>query len=285
MLIRKLAYETFGGLVAEHTHEGFLYRIDLDLRPAGAQGSLVTSDEALANYYELWADTWEKATFTKARPVAGDLEFGWRTIRSVDPMIYRKSMDYAAVRSIRERKEKFEATRDEGSAGFDVKLDSGGIREVEFVAQAMQLLHGARIPQIRSRATAGALEQLAAVGLIPRESAEALLDDYLFLRRVENRLQMEAERQVHLVSNRAGPATRLARAMGYRGDSACRNFQAELERRRERIRTVHGSLLSRAAAERGSERVLELFVRGAPRLAAFPAVRRMIEGLAVRFAT
>jgi glutamate-ammonia-ligase adenylyltransferase len=276
--------QTFGGLVETHSDEGFLYRIDLDLRPAGAQGSLVVSDDALSDYYELWADTWEKATFTKARPVAGDLEFGWRTVRNIDPMIYRRSMDYAAVRSIRELKEKFEAARGGGAAGFNVKLDSGGIRDVEFVAQAMQLLHGARIPQIRSRATAAALEQLAAVGLIPRESAEALLDDYLFLRRVENRLQMEAERQVHLVSNRTQSAMRLAHAMGYRGDSAREEFQAELERRRERVRSAYGSLLSQGAAERGSERVLELFVRGAPRLAAFPAVRRMLEGLAERFA-
>jgi glutamate-ammonia-ligase adenylyltransferase len=277
--------QVFGALVGAHTSEGFLYRIDLDLRPAGAQGALTVSDEALEAYYELWADTWEKATFTKARPVAGDLEFGWRTVRAVDPMIYRSTMDYGAVRSIRELKEKFAEAQGGGEAGFNVKLDSGGIREVEFVAQAMQLLHGARIPQIRSRSTAAGLEQLAAVGLVTRVRAEALLDDYLFLRRVENRLQMEAERQVHLVPVQAAAVSRLARAMGYRGDSAGSEFQGELDRRRERVRDAYESLLSQGGAGRGADRVLDLFLRGAPsRLVHFPASRSMLEELAERFA-
>ena len=212
--------QNFGTIASAHTDEGFLYRVDLDLRPSGAQGAIVVNDEALLSYYELWADTWEKATFTKARPVAGALEFGWRAIRAIDPLIYLSTRDYAAVRSIRELKDQFEQAHGAGDDGFDVKLDAGGIREVEFVAQAMQLLHGAGIPQLRTRSTLEAIGQLAEVGLLEGDRADTLARDYLTLRRLENRLQMEAERQVHKLPRDAGAMDRVARACGFTGDTA-----------------------------------------------------------------
>lgn len=276
--------QTFGALVSENTSDGFLYRVDVDLRPAGAQGALVISQETLESYYELWADTWEKATFTKARPVAGDLALGWRAVRAVAPMTYLSSMDYAAVQGIRELKEKFEQAKGGHDKGFNVKLDPGGIREVEFIAQAMQLLHGARIPQIRCRGTMEALEQLARVGLIPEETVDVLRDDYLFLRRVENRLQMEAERQVHRVPFDPQRAERLARAMEFCGKDAQSEFEAELAQRRDRVHAAYAAVLAQGGAESGAERVFDLFARGTPRLVAFPATRRMLERLAELFA-
>ena len=104
-------------------------------------------------YYDAWAATWEKAAFMKARPVAGDLEFGWHVIRSIDPMIYRSSMDLAGVAAMREMKQRIEDAKGRVGATFNVKLGSGGIRDIEFVCQALQLLHGGRMPQVRDRST------------------------------------------------------------------------------------------------------------------------------------
>ena len=276
--------QQFGTIVGAHTEEGFLYRIDLDLRPSGAQGSLVVSDQGLESYFDLWADTWERATFTKARPVAGDIAFGWRTLRAIDPMIYRSAMDYSAVRSIRELKERFELSHRAGNHGFDVKLDRGGIREVEFVAQALQLLQGGRIPQLRTRSTREALDQLARLGLVPREQAEALKRDYLYLRRVENRLQMEAERQVHALPRDAAGRERLARALGYEGASGVAEFETAIDACRERVHASYQSVLAGSGADRGAERVLDIFLGGNSQLVDAPATRSMMEELAERFA-
>jgi len=274
----QLAQE-FGSLLGTATREGFLYRPDLDLRPQGAQGTLVISGAALAHYFGLWADTWEKAAYMKARPVAGDLELGWRVIRSLDPMTYRSTMDYAAVHAIRSLKDRVEEQHGHSEAGFNVKIDRGGIRDVEFVAQALQLLHGARIPQVRSRSTQVALQSLAQVGLLPQERVDNLLADYRFLRRIENRLQMEAERQVHLVPKQGQALTRLARSMGYRDEHATREFEEALQTHRERVLELFSSVVS----DEGLSRIFELFARNVPHLVAFDASRKMIEALVEQF--
>ncbi len=271
-----------GHLVTATTEEGFLYRVDLDLRPEGKVGPLVISGDMLANYYELWAATWEKAAFMKARPVAGDVGLGWRTIRTIDPMIYRSAMDFAGVAAIKEMKEKIEGAKEKHGAAFDVKIGAGGIRDVEFVAQALQLLHGGRIPQVRGRSTQSALVALAQVGVLPRADSADLLAAYRFLRRTENRLQMEEERQTHRLPDDLQGMERLARALGFAGPAAAAaaDFEATLGRHRERIREIFASLFH----EGGTERVLSLFAKNAPQLLASPPTRAMIENLAAHFA-
>jgi glutamate-ammonia-ligase adenylyltransferase len=264
-------------LVAAETGERFLYRIDLDLRPEGAAGPLAISDAMLASYYETAADHWEKVAFMKARPVAGDLELGWRTVRQIHPMIYRGAMDYAGVRRIRSWKQRVGETRGTGGDGFDVKLDPGGIRDVEFVAQALQLLHGGRIPQLRDRSAQRTLARLAEVKLLPADTAASLLDAYLFLRRVENRLQMEDERQVHELPRRPEALERLAHACGF---AARADFEAALAERRERILRFDASF----HADTGAETILALFERHQPRLFAAPETRPQMEALAAEFA-
>jgi len=270
----------FAKLVGETSGEGFLYRIDLDLRPEGSQGILVPSSNALTSYYDGWAATWEKAAFMKARPVAGDRELGWRVARAIDPMIYQASMDLGGVDAIKEMKEKIERQKGLAEGAFDIKLGRGGIRDVEFVAQALQLIHGGRVPQIRGRSAPGALRALAESGILEPNLAEELLQAYRFLRRVENRLQMEGERQTHLIPPSAEGRERLARALGYRGEGARAGFEARLDAERSRVRQVFDSLFS----EDDSERVLDLFARSASRLLVVPSTRGMIEGLARRFA-
>ncbi len=277
----RLAQE-FGRIVGGVTADGFLYRVDLDLRPEGTQGPLVLSDGALHSYYETAAEAWEKVAFMKARPAAGDLALGWRAIRAVHPMIYQASMDYAGVRRIKELKEKIGAAqrKTSGGEGFNVKLDPGGIRDLEFLAQAMQLLHGGRIPQLRDRSTQRTLVALGEVKLLARETVAELLHAYHFLRRVENRLQMEEERQVHRVPSDEGARLRLARAMGFQGDQALAAFDAALAAEREKVLAFAAS----PAFEERSEAILDLFARHEPRLVALPAMRAMMETLAEQFA-
>jgi glutamate-ammonia-ligase adenylyltransferase len=270
----------FGKLVGETRGEGFLYRIDLDLRPEGSQGTLVPSSNTLASYYDGWAATWEKAAFMKARPVAGDRELGWQIARAIDPMIYRTSMDFGGVDAIKEMKEKIERQKGLPEGSIDIKLGRGGIRDVEFVAQALQLIHGGRVPQIRGRSAPGALRALAEAGILEARVSEDLLDAYRFLRRVENRLQMEGERQTHVIPPGAEARERLAWTLGHRGEDARAALEARLDVERGRVRQVFDGLFS----EDDSERILDLFTRSASRLLAVPSTRSMIENLARHFA-
>lgn len=272
--------QAFGRLVADTTADGFLYRVDLDLRPEGAQGAVVSSQNGLETYYEAWADTWERAAFMKARAVAGDTALGWRLIRALAPIIYHSTRDYRGIESIRRLKTRVEEAHRNGQAGFNVKIDPGGIRDVEFVAQALQLLHGGRIPQVRERSTQAALRSLAAVGVIPRADADALLEAYRFLRRVENRIQMEAEKQRHVVPANDDDRRRLALVSGFEGESALGAFDAKLATVRDTVR----SLVEASFGDDGRDRIRELFDRHAHRLAAQPGMAPLLDDLASRFA-
>ena len=200
----RLAHE-FGRRVASPSPEGFLYRVDLGLRPEGDRGPLVAPSDWLAVYCDSWAATWEQAAWMKARPVAGDLGFGWDVVRSLAPALYRSTMDYAGVEGIKSMKRRIERELLRPGEDFNVKLGPGGIRDVEFVVQALQLLHGGRILQVRERSTQRALTSLAECGVLEREQAEGLLASYRFLRRVENRLQMREERQTHRIPSQPEP--------------------------------------------------------------------------------
>jgi glutamate-ammonia-ligase adenylyltransferase len=177
-------------------------------------------------------------------------------------------------------KEKIERQKGLPEGAFDVKLGRGGIRDVEFVAQALQLIHGGRVPQIRGRSAPGALRALAEAGILAAPVSEELLQAYRFLRRIENRLQMEGERQTHLIPAGAAPRERLARALGYRGEQARALFETRLEAERACVRQVFDGLFS----EDDAERILDLFARNASRLVAVPSSRGMIENLARHFA-
>jgi glutamate-ammonia-ligase adenylyltransferase len=276
----RLAQE-FGGILSANSREGFLYRVDLDLRPDGNQGALVVTDEALVSYYESWAHTWEKAAFMKARPVAGSLDLGWHAIVTAAPAIYHASMNYQMADGIHSLKEKIHGARGGDGEAFNVKIDPGGIRDVEFIAQALQLLHGGRIPQLRDRSTQGALRNLEAVGLLDPETADELHETYLFLRRIENRLQMEGERQLHRLPKSEAGLLRLARAMKYLEDDAIDCLQSEINRRRTFLR----SLATDSFSKDNRERVQELFERAVPELLGFDLTRHLVEELISRFAS
>ncbi len=220
------------------TEDGFCFRVDLDLRPQGRAGAAVFSLPAMLQYYEQQGRTWERAAWIKARPVAGDLALGQELLEGLGPFVWRRTLDLAAVEALRDLKMQIDlrsTTREN-----DVKLGPGGIREVEFVAAALQLLHGGRNAVLRVRSTQRALRRLVEAGLLSQADADRLLEAYAFLRRVENRLQMVDERQTQAVPPPGPERDRLAHALGF-VDAA--GLEVELARHRTYVAQAFHVLL------------------------------------------
>ena len=193
---------------------GFVFRVDLDLRPEGRSGPIVNAIRGLELYYEAQGAAWERFALLKARPIAGDLTTGEAALRRLAPFVFRKYFDLKAIdemRQLKARAEK-EAAR---APGIDLKLGKGGIREIEFFVQALQLLHGGRDANLRVRGTLKALERLLYAGLVSSRDRDELSEAYIALRRLEHRVQMVAERQTHSIPEDPAEQARLARRTGY----------------------------------------------------------------------
>jgi [glutamine synthetase] adenylyltransferase / [glutamine synthetase]-adenylyl-L-tyrosine phosphorylase len=205
-------------LLEERTGDGYLFRTDLRLRPDPASTPLAMSVAAALTYYESVGQNWERAALIKARPVAGDRVAGQRFLRELQPFIWRKNLDFAAIQDIHSIKRQINAHRGGGRIaveGHDIKTGRGGIREIEFFAQTLQLIWGGRLHELQVGPTCEALRRLAAAGRIDPVSATELIADYRFLRRIEHRLQMVDDAQTHtLPSDRAG-IERTATFLGY----------------------------------------------------------------------
>jgi glutamate-ammonia-ligase adenylyltransferase len=196
-------------LMQHRDANGYVFRTDLRLRPdPGSTPPAVSLATALA-YYEGAAKTWERAAMIKARPVAGDPMLGRRFVHAIRPFVWRRHLDFAAIADIRAMKERMDGHKDaalparglaaEKLLGHDIKLGEGGIREIEFCAQTLQLVWGGRNPALRTPATLEALRVEADCGHLPEKVVADLTESYRFLRRVEHRLQMVADRQTHLL--------------------------------------------------------------------------------------
>ncbi len=193
---------------------GFVFRVDLDLRPEGRSGPIVNAIRGLELYYEAQGAAWERFALLKARPIAGDLATGEEALRRLSPFVFRKYFDLKAIDEMRQLKAR--AEKDAARApGIDLKLGKGGIREIEFFVQALQLLHGGRDANLRVRGTLKALERLLYAGLISSRDRDELSDAYTALRRLEHRVQMVAERQTHQIPEDTAEQARLARRAGY----------------------------------------------------------------------
>jgi glutamate-ammonia-ligase adenylyltransferase len=229
---------------------GALFRIDLRLRPEGKAGPLVRSLESMENYYAGFGETWERLALIKARGVCGSRELAYEFLRQHQPFIYPKSPTLDVLEEIAGIKRRIE--RDivgEENIARDVKLGAGGIREIEFVVQALQLLHGARHAFLQETSTLKALPVLSDLELIPREEARDLERAYRFLRRVEHRLQIEAEQQTHTIPENGEALHRLALSLGFSSKEA---FTAALQEQMDKVRAVFFRVIS-APAEAGPE--------------------------------
>ena len=226
--------------------EGYVFRTDLRLRPDPAATPPAVSLPTAIAYYESMGQNWERAAMIKARPVAGDLVTGAAFLAAIRPFVWRRGLDFAAIADIHAMKRRIDQHRlnqhrgsSPGLAGFDVKLGRGGIREIEFLAQTLQLVWGGRDPAFRVQTTVGALCVLARAGRLPRRGAAALILAYRGLRRIEHRLQMVADRQTHTVPVQADELARFAVFMGSADVPA---FFAMLQAHLETVRTWYAQV-------------------------------------------
>ena len=187
-------------LLQERTADGYVFRVDLRLRPDPASTQIAVSTEAALNYYGSVGQNWERAALIKARACAGDIEAGEAILQQLAPFIWRKYLDFAAVADIEALKRQIHAYRgheDIAVEGHNIKLGRGGIREIEFFVQTQQLVAGGRHPELRGRETLPMLAALAEGGWIGAEARADLEAAYRFLRTIEHRLQMVADDQTH----------------------------------------------------------------------------------------
>jgi glutamate-ammonia-ligase adenylyltransferase len=239
------------------TAEGFLYRVDMRLRPWGQVGALVSSLDGYDAYLHKNARQWEKQALLKARPIAGDERVGEAFLRRVVPLVYTQgdtAAAAAAVRdSVRAMKERTEAhLRRQGREWGEVKLGQGSIRDAEFVAQYLQLVHGAGQPAVRSRTTLDALERLASYGYLAPDERRTLEGGYVFLRTIEHYLQMMHYRQTHTLPDDVPALLRLAQRLGFQGEGAGQAFVARYEEHRAAIRAVYERYLGSEEMDQSS---------------------------------
>ena len=226
-------------IIGERTADGYVFRTDLRLRPDPGATPLAISVDTAMTYYESSGRNWERAAMIKARPIAGDLAAGDAFLKELSPFVWRRFLDFAAIADIQAMKGRIDEHRgfgaiagSQGLGGTNVKLGRGGIREIEFFAQAQQLIAGGRSPKLRPRRTDEALIALAQTGWISNNAAEQLTADYWFLRRVEHAIQMIADEQTHTVPDDADGLERVARLSGFAGRA---DFAARLIETLQRV--------------------------------------------------
>jgi len=215
-----------------HTEHGFVYRVDMRLRPYGDSGPLVANFDALADYYQLQGREWERYAMIKARPVAGPGKPARQLMKLLKPFVYRRYLDFSAFESLRNLKEQIVREVERKGMQDNVKLGPGGIREIEFIVQAFQLVRGGRQPLLQQRGVLDILDALAVLGYLPAHVTLQLTEAYQFLRRTENRIQAWADQQLHELPEDEQGKARLAFAMGFSDWEA---FEQTLNTHRQRV--------------------------------------------------
>ncbi len=199
----------------ENTAEGFVFRVDMRLRPFGQSGALVCSFQAMENYYQSHGRDWERYALVKARVVAGDQEQGALLLDMLRPFVFRRYLDFGAFEALREMKKMVEAEVKRKGMANHVKLGAGGIREVEFIGQAFQLVRGGREPELQQREIQRVLAYLAEKAYLPDYVVQQLLEAYTFLRNTEHRIQEFQDKQTHFLPDDEMGRQRLALGMGF----------------------------------------------------------------------
>ncbi len=244
-------------MMEERTADGYVFRTDLRLRPDPGATPMAMALPGALSYYESMGQTWERAAMIKARPVAGDTAAGQSFLKEIRPFVWRRNLDFAAMADIHTMKARIHAHKGGEKIavlGHNVKLGRGGIREAEFTAQALQLIWGGRDPALRTPTTLGALALMADAGKILQQDAAWVSDSYLFLRRVEHRLQMVDDRQTHSLPDTEEGLERFSIFMGYRNAA---DFSAALLMHLRQIEQVYSTLFDTPGDRGGSELVFD----------------------------
>jgi glutamate-ammonia-ligase adenylyltransferase len=242
-------------LLGETTSDGYVFRIDLRLRPDAGATQIAISTEAAERYYEEMGQNWERAAFIKARACAGDRAAAASFLKRLEPFVWRRSLDYAAIDDIHSIKRQIHAHGGHGdiaAAGHNIKLGRGGIREIEFFVQTQQLILGGRNPPLRQPRTLDALQALRLRGLVSDQACVELSDAYCYLRRLEHRLQMIDDEQTHTLPRNEAGIDQIACFSGYPNRQT---FVEELLGKLRLVQRHYDGLFERApslASARGS---------------------------------
>src|SRR5262249_18728322 len=250
------------GAVSE---DDIVFRVDLRLRPEGSRGPLVNSLPSMERYYEAWGRPWERQAWLKARPSAGSQALGAETLALLEPFIYPRSQSTDVIADVNELNRKIKAELAPGTlaTGLDVKLGVGGIREIEFSRQALQLVHAGKEPSLRVPSQRRALDRLLVAGLVAEREQRTLAEAYELLRQVEHRLQLESGRQTHRLPSDPRALGVLARRLGF-ADAG------ELAARLERTTGGVAAIFATLGADRPLRReVVALLEGGDPAAAGF----------------
>ncbi len=235
--------------LSEPTELGVPYRVDLRLRPNGRQGPMVQSLESALHYYDVQGRTWERQAFVKARPISGDLDLGREMLEHLEPWIYRRYLSLADITGIKALKRRIEHHAErEGGELTNVKTGHGGIRDIEFAIQFLQLLNGGDLPELRTGNTLEAIVSLEQVGCLNMQERSILEESYSFLRKIEHRLQIMFDLQTHTLpsSDEVDEWQKLAIRMGYAGTAkltALEAFRHEFTRKTNINRQILDHLL------------------------------------------
>ena len=229
---------------SEHTREGTIWPVDAALRPEGKAGPLVRTLASHRGYYERWAKTWEFQALLKARPVAGDLALGRDYVDMIRPMVWRAAEREGFVEDVQAMRRKVVEQLPAREAERQLKLGPGGLRDVEFAVQLLQLVHGHADETIRAPATLSALAELTEGGYVGREDGEALHDAYSFLRQLEHRIQLHQLRRTHVVPDDEAALRRLGRSMGFAREPV-ESLDRTWQHHRREVRRLHEKLFYR----------------------------------------
>ena len=224
----------------EVTDEDTVFRVDLRLRPEGSRGAIANSLPSIERYYETWGRPWERQAWLKARPSAGSGALGRRVMATLAPFVYPRHTSPSVVAEVHDLNRRIKVElRSIVESGFDVKNGAGGIREIEFFAQALQLIHAGQRPALRTRSTLGALDQLLFAGIVTDSERAQLADAYRMLRRVEHLLQLDSGRQTQRLPSDPRAFDLFARRLGHADADALR---AALARHTEAVARLFATL-------------------------------------------
>lgn len=227
-------------VLQRRTAEGFVFRVDMRLRPFGRAGPLAMSFASMEDYYQRHGRDWERYALIRMRPVGGDLAAGEALLARLGPFVYRRYLDFGTLESLREMKAMIAAEVVRKELAGHVKLGPGGIREIEFTVQAFQLVRGGRTPSLRDRRIAHVLDELARRELLPDYAVRQLKNAYVFLRRLENRLQEFGDQQTHTLPQDADGRACLATSMDF---ADWRALERELQAHRDNVRAQFDQVL------------------------------------------